>query len=106
LKKKKLKNSFIGRELELKALQGFFDNPSRSYITAIYGRRRIGKTRLVKEAYPKSMIIGFEGLEGAGSVEQRKHFLKTLYSYSGKKEHSMVAPTDWTVINTHCKMRC
>ena len=96
MKRKKSETSFIGRESELKALREFVDNPTRSYITAIYGRRRIGKTRLVKEAYPKSMIIGFEGLEGAGSAEQRKHFLKTLYFYSGKKEHSMVASSNWT----------
>jgi AAA+ ATPase superfamily predicted ATPase len=94
--RKKPETSFIGRESELKTLKGFIDTPSRSYITAIYGRRRIGKTRLVKEAYPKSMTIAFEGLEGAGSAEQKKHFIKTLYSYSGKKEHSMVSSSDWT----------
>ncbi len=87
---------FVGRRQELKTLREFIDRPSTSRITAIYGRRRIGKTRLVKEAYPKSMLLSFEGLEGVSSSEQRKHFLKTLYAYSGKKEHSLVASSDWT----------
>jgi AAA+ ATPase superfamily predicted ATPase len=87
--------AFIGREVELKALRAFCDNPSRSRVTAIYGRRRIGKTRLVMEAYRDFQVLHFEGLDGASSAQQKKHFLKTLYRHSNMEAHRLASTSDW-----------
>ncbi len=64
-------------------------------MTAIHGRRRIGKTRLVTEAYRDFSLLHFEGLEGSSSAEQRKHFLKTLHRHTGLKAHQLASSEDW-----------
>ena len=87
---------FVGRAGELAALRRFVDQPSRSRITAVYGRRRVGKTRLVNEAYRHARVLHFEGLEGAGSAEQRTHFRNTLYRQSRLEAHRIASTSDWT----------
>lgn len=89
-------DQFVGREAQVRSLRGFFERPPRSKITAIHGRRRIGKTRLVREAYRDARLLSFEGLEGAGSAEQRKHFRNTLYRHSGLESHRIASASDWT----------
>lgn len=69
--------------------------PSPSRLTAIHGRRRIGKTRLVTEAYRGFPLLHFEGLEGASGAQQRKHFLKTLHRHSGLTAHRTASTSDW-----------
>jgi len=85
--------AFVGRLRELEALRA----PSRtSRITAIYGRRRVGKTRLVEEAYRDRRMLTFEGIEGAGSAEQRAHFRDTLFRHSGVAAHRAASAAEWT----------
>lgn len=76
---------FIGRKKEL-ALLDSWDPKIGSVITAIHGRRRVGKTTLVEKSLEKRtnnknnklsttyVIFRFEGLEGRNTVEQKKHF--------------------------------
>jgi uncharacterized protein len=96
MKKKRSLPPFIGRKNELRQLREAVDDMPRSSISVIYGRRRVGKTRLVNEAYSGKKILSFEGLEGAGSAEQKRHFLKILYSHSHAREHAMIGAADWT----------
>jgi uncharacterized protein len=86
---------FVGRIPQLSILQRASNNRTRSSITAVYGRRRIGKTRLIMEASRKSPILHFEGIEGASSAEQRRHFLKTLARHSGMRAHQIATSGDW-----------
>ncbi|MFH0947197.1 MAG: ATP-binding protein [Planctomycetota bacterium] len=87
---------FVGREAPLRSLRAFFDRPDRSRITAIYGRRRVGKTRLVKEAYRDHTLLHFEGLESAGSAQQRRHFRDTLYRHTRLESHRIASTNDWS----------
>ncbi len=89
-------HTFVGRRAELGVLRGSSELPRRSGITAIYGRRRIGKTRLVTEAYRDVRLLRFEGLEGASSAEQRRHFRNTLYRQSRLEAHRVASASDWT----------
>lgn len=68
---------FIGRENEIKALEGAFENP-RSTISVVYGRRRIGKTFLIKQAARGLRFFSFEGAEGLPSDKQKRVFLDQL----------------------------
>ncbi len=86
---------FIGRIPQLNMLQRVSSNSAPSSITAVYGRRCIGKTRLILEACQESQLLHFEGIEGADSAEQRKHFLKTLARFSGIRAHQIAATADW-----------
>jgi uncharacterized protein len=86
---------FIGREAQLASLRRFSEDPRGARMTALYGRRRIGKTRLVREAYQGFRLLQFEGLEGVSSREQRRHFMKTLHRYSGSVAHRLRGDADW-----------
>ena len=66
---------FVGREREIAALQGKRSPESGSRLTVVYGRRRIGKTRLIEEAFKGCEVFKIEGLEDASSRKQRQHCL-------------------------------
>jgi len=89
------KQQFIGRAryIELLKSQEF---RSGSVITALYGRRRIGKTSLVEHVFKNAKLIKFEGIEGAPEQEQRDHFATTLHLYSGLREHTLLDTSSWT----------
>jgi len=54
---------FIGREKEMSALNGFYES-GRFEMVTIYGRRRVGKTELVKEFIKDKRAIYFLAAEG------------------------------------------
>ena len=86
---------FIGRQEELAKLREFIKDDGGARMTALFGRRRVGKTRLVKEAFKDVSLYHFEGIEGQHSEEQRKHFIKTLYRHTSKEAHRLARSDDW-----------
>jgi hypothetical protein len=75
-------SNFIGREFELETLNRFL-NKSTSSLIVIKGRRRIGKSRLVKEFAKRNRIklLSFEGLapeKGITAQQQRNEFAKQM----------------------------
>lgn len=54
-------SQFVGRTEELKLLRGLFEKRSAS-LAVIYGRRRVGKSRLVEEFGRKLNMYSFSGL--------------------------------------------
>jgi len=86
---------FIGRDTYIDILKTP-DFSRGSTMTALYGRRRIGKTSLVEHVFKNSRLLKFEGIEGVGEQEQREHFAATLYRYSGQREHLLLDTTSWT----------
>ena len=67
----------IGREKELKELKNAYDS-KESQLVAIYGRRRIGKTYLVNEAFNHVFAFHHSGLKRGGLKEQLKQFWMSL----------------------------
>lgn len=53
---------FIGRERELKLLQSHFDGKG-FFFDVVYGRRRVGKTRLIQEFIGDKPAVYFMGIE-------------------------------------------
>lgn len=87
---------FIGREAQIALLQ-HQEQRQKSVITAVFGRRRIGKTTLVEHALRDSSLMKFEGLENGSSEDQKQHFIGTLYRYSGAASHrNLSAKSSWT----------
>ena len=68
---------FYGRKSEYASLQNEFEK-EQATLTILYGRRRIGKTRLLKEFCQKKSYFRFEGLEEGNDQVQIRHFLKQL----------------------------
>ncbi|MBI2336713.1 MAG: AAA family ATPase [Deltaproteobacteria bacterium] len=73
---------FIGREFELSKLAQIADTNEAS-IVVVYGRRRVGKTELVEQAFRNRNIIKFEGVEGEHKFSQMKHVLSQFSEYAG-----------------------
>ena len=67
----------IGRLNELKMLKKAYDS-NESQLVAIYGRRRIGKTYLVNEAFNHSFAFHHSGLKRGNLKEQLKQFRMSL----------------------------
>ena len=70
------KNLFIGREYEIRQLEKYRDSKESEFII-VYGRRRVGKTFLVKEFFDDTYDFKVTGLYKkpgkAMSVFQRTH---------------------------------
>jgi len=75
---------FIGRARELRVLSEFLASPPSS-VAAVYGRRRIGKTRLIAQALElrRHPSVWFEGLENQSKREQIRNFLFQLSRQTG-----------------------
>lgn len=81
----------IGRTAEISALTLAAKSP-RSEFVAIYGRRRIGKTFLVREALARQFAFSHSGVENVAMPEQLRAFQSSLkeYGWAGRSR-----PKDW-----------
>lgn len=91
-----IKNSpkkIVGRLHEQEILANSL-NSHRSELVAVYGRRRIGKTYLVREFYGDKITFGFTGLSTGKRSDQIKNFMLKLneVTNSFKKGEQ---PNDW-----------
>ena len=75
------RDEFWGRSQDLALLRDW--DGSQSRLTVLYGRRRIGKTRLVEQAVPEGDLITVEGLEGLDKREQQALFRRMLVERFG-----------------------
>ncbi len=67
----------MGRGAELARLRVFLDSADAS-ISVVYGRRRIGKSELIRKALEERPAYFFEGLENQAKSEQIRNFLFQL----------------------------
>ena len=70
----------IGREKEIGVLMEGLESNESQFI-AVYGRRRIGKTMLVREAYAGRFTFLHTGLANVGMAEQLAAFRDALCEY-------------------------
>jgi hypothetical protein len=84
---------FIGREQEQEILQKGLASYEAEMI-AIIGRRRIGKTYLIKEAYKENIAFEITGLQNAPLSEQLDNFTYWLQKMSNSKI-SLPTPKNW-----------
>jgi uncharacterized protein len=83
----------VGRIEEIKTLNEAMTSP-QSELIAIYGRRRIGKTYLIREHFNAQMTFSNIGLYQASTKEQLKNFAKNVDLFS-KNETPIKVPKDW-----------
>ena len=88
-----MSKQFIGRKKELQILQETLisDEPE---MVAIIGRRRIGKTFLVRTAYERHLDFEITGTQNATTKEQLKNFAIRIREYFGKGSLTST-PKDW-----------
>jgi len=79
---------FIGRETEIKTLRSLMQS-DRSEFVAIYGRRRVGKTLLVRTAFDDEFTFQVTGLGNANTLQQLTNFHYSLRSVYPKMENDL-----------------
>lgn len=85
--------SFIGRKEEKILLERALES-RESEMIAVIGRRRVGKTFLVKETYEGDIIFEITGLQDANLAKQLSHFNFTLQRYA-KSPVPIKEPKNW-----------
>ena len=81
----------IGREKEQKKLLSA-EQSSKSEFVAVFGRRRVGKTYLIRETFKDRFCFYHTGLANACMARQLSEFKKTLCRYCDQKFRT---PKDW-----------
>ena len=81
----------IGREKEQMLIQEYYDSP-KAELVAIYGRRRVGKTYLIKSFFNQQFDFYFTGAFETPKATLLRLFQTQLERYSGKKRKK---PQDW-----------
>ncbi len=86
-----MENLIVGREKEIKELKKFLSSDQSEFI-AVYGRRRVGKTFLIKELLEGHFCFRMTGKENARLGDQLLNFSYALSDFLGD-DH---VPQDWS----------
>ena len=81
----------IGRNSEIEELHEYA-NSTKSEFVVVYGRRRVGKTFLIRETFNQKFQFYLTGLGNSTDEKQLNNFLKTLNNYKPQKIESV---TNW-----------
>lgn len=84
-------NKFVGREEEIEIFDKYCKS-DKNELVAIYGRRRVGKTYLVRETIGDILDFSFTGIYKESAKNQRMLFQKEINNYTKKK---VKTPSDW-----------
>ena len=79
-------NSIIGRKEEIALLEKYMSSNHSEFI-AIYGRRRVGKTYLIRQHFQNKFAFDITGIIEGKKTEQMTAFAHALkqYGYKGRK---------------------
>lgn len=83
----------IGRKKEQETLRHCLAS-TESKLVAVYGRRRVGKTFLVRRYFGSKIKFEVAGLHNANMHEQLAHFASTLAKH-GWQEAALHTPHSW-----------
>ena len=77
-------DKIIGRDIELSRIERYFSS-GKSEFVALYGRRRVGKTSLIRYYFKDKFDFFASGVLDGNKEDQKKAFIKALvkYGYSG-----------------------
>jgi uncharacterized protein len=85
------KPSLIGRKQELERLRHALSTPGPQLI-AVYGRRRVGKTYLVRTFFDTRIVFELVGANKTSAKQQLKNFSQVLFSHG----YAVGAPPSWS----------
>ena len=67
----------VGRKKEIEELRSCYES-SESEFVAVYGRRRVGKTYLIRSVFSEKFVFQHSGLAKGGMKKQLRHFMGSL----------------------------
>ena len=83
----------VGRESEIALLKNALQT-DESELIAVYGRRRVGKTFLIRKVYQERLIFDFSGIHNTATQRQLENFRNTL-SLASKTNIPLATPSSW-----------
>ena len=86
-------NIFVGRKKEIDILQKALAS-AEAEMVAVIGRRRVGKTFLIKSVYQKQIQFQMTGIQNATSERQLENFAYRL-SLLKEREEPLKTPQNW-----------
>jgi len=86
-----MKENIVGREIQIQRLEQYMES-SRSEFIVIYGRRRVGKTYMVKELFDGKFSFRITGKEKANTTEQLQNFNYAFQEFFPTDDEAK----DWT----------
>ena len=90
-KNNKVMDTIIGRKKEQRLLEEYYRSDKAEFVV-VCGRRRVGKTFLIREHYHDKFAFYLSGAENATKAVQLKNFNVAINTYSG---YPYPAVTDW-----------
>lgn len=87
-----MQTKLTGRSAELRELRSYFDSEKSEFI-AVYGRRRVGKTFLIRAAAKDNFAFFVTGVYNATKNEQLTNFAIAMTHYSGSG--CLEIPENW-----------
>ncbi|MBE7441233.1 MAG: AAA family ATPase [Flavobacteriales bacterium] len=85
-------SNIVGRIEEQNILRQAFEN-DKSELIALYGRRRIGKTFLIREFFKKSIVFEVTGLYNGNMKDQFENYIKEVKKRT--KNSDIELPNSW-----------
>ena len=82
-----------GREEEIRVMKKLLQT-KESELLAVYGRRRVGKSFLIKKVYKKEIVYKLEGDRNASNKEQLQNFIDNINDKLRSKR-PLPAPKNW-----------
>lgn len=86
-------SKIIGRTVEMSLMHNLLESPEAEFL-AVYGRRRVGKTYLIREFYASHMVFALSGASLASLKTQLNHFF-IEYTLRTKGKMRQVPPKNW-----------
>ena len=84
--------AIIGRISEQKQLAHLLESPDAELL-ALYGRRRVGKTYLIRNAFEKQLIFEYSGVHNASFRKQLELFGQAMSNATG---FPLASPVSWS----------
>ena len=88
-----MKTKIVGRRNEIKQLNELYNSGNAEFV-AVCGRRRVGKTYLIKKIFEDKIVFDLAGLANANTGAQLENFNLTLNRCF---EQSLPTPKNWMV---------
>lgn len=83
-----------GRKEEIAEMSNLLASP-RSEFLAVYGRRRVGKTFLIREVYKKDMVFQITGIAHVNMAHQLANFFTAFREANNRNTPELQPPANW-----------
>ena len=87
-------NPLIGRKNEVQRLRAHLQSRKSEFIV-VYGRRRVGKTFLIRKAFENDFSFQLTGLANASMMQQLNQFHAALTKYKTDQAWEPTPASDW-----------